>query len=89
MTASARHADSYYAASSLPLPDYPALTGEVTADVCVVGGGFSGLNTALELADRLAVMRTGRMIQIGGDATTGRGEVYIRATYNEGGDSDA
>jgi len=52
MIASARHADSYYAASSLPLPDYPALGGEVTADVCVVGGGFSGLNTALELADR-------------------------------------
>ncbi|UVL08958.1 FAD-binding oxidoreductase [Pseudomonas rhodesiae] len=52
MIASARHADSYYAASSLPLPDYPALKGEVTADVCVVGGGFSGLNTALELADR-------------------------------------
>ena len=52
MITSARHTDSYYAASSLPQPDYPALTGEVTADVCVVGGGFSGLNTALELAER-------------------------------------
>ncbi len=52
MTASARHTASYYAASSVPQPDYPALTGEVTADVCVVGGGFSGLNTALELAER-------------------------------------
>jgi gamma-glutamylputrescine oxidase len=52
MTASARHTTSYYAASSVPQPDYPVLTGEVTADVCVVGGGFSGLNTALELAER-------------------------------------
>ena len=52
MTASARHTASYYAASSVPQPDYPVLAGEVTADVCVVGGGFSGLNTALELAER-------------------------------------
>jgi len=52
MTASARHTASYYAASSVPQPDYPALTGEVGADVCVIGGGFSGLNTALELAER-------------------------------------
>lgn len=47
-----RHPASYYAASSLPQPDYPALAGEQVADVCVVGGGFSGLNTALELAER-------------------------------------
>ncbi|APC16920.1 FAD-dependent oxidoreductase [Pseudomonas frederiksbergensis] len=47
-----RHTTSYYAASSLPQPDYPELTGELLADVCVVGGGFSGLNTAIELAER-------------------------------------
>jgi len=46
------HAASYYAASSLPQPDHPALQGERVADVCVVGGGFSGLNTAIELAER-------------------------------------
>lgn len=50
--ASDRHPASYYAASSLPQPDYPALAGEQVADVCEVGGGFSGLNTALELAER-------------------------------------
>ncbi|WP_248731394.1 FAD-binding oxidoreductase [Pseudomonas sp. MWU13-2517] len=52
MTASAQHTSSYYAASSVPQPDYPALAGEIHADVCVIGGGYSGLNTALELAER-------------------------------------
>jgi gamma-glutamylputrescine oxidase len=46
------HAASYYAASSHPQPDHPQLAGELKADVCVVGGGFSGLNTAIELAER-------------------------------------
>ncbi|WP_416771011.1 NAD(P)/FAD-dependent oxidoreductase [Pseudomonas sp. RHF3.3-3] len=57
MNAPARHTASYYAASSHPQPEYPPLQGEVQADVCVVGGGFSGLNTAIELAERgLAVV---------------------------------
>lgn len=33
-----------------PAPDLPALEGEIKADVCVVGGGYSGLTTALSLA---------------------------------------
>ena len=36
MPASLQHAASYYAASSLPQPDYPALAGDLTADVCAV-----------------------------------------------------
>ena len=47
-----QHTASYYAASSLPQPDHPVLQGELMADGWVVGGGFSGLNTALELAER-------------------------------------
>ena len=47
-----QHTASYYAASSLPQPDHPVLQGEHVADVCVVGGGFTGLNTAWELAER-------------------------------------
>ncbi|MCY1401613.1 Gamma-glutamylputrescine oxidoreductase [compost metagenome] len=52
MSASTAHPASYYAASSAPQTDYPPLQGELSVDVCVVGGGFSGLNTAIELAER-------------------------------------
>lgn len=42
---------SWYAAScDLPEPR-PALKGEVRADVCVVGGGYTGLSAALHLAE--------------------------------------
>lgn len=44
--------DSWYAASTNPLPSFAALAGEVRADVCVVGGGYTGLSTALHLAER-------------------------------------
>ena len=44
--------DSYYAATAHPAPARPALVGEVEAEVCVVGAGFTGLSAALELAER-------------------------------------
>ena len=47
-----QHARSYYAASTNRQLDYPALRGEVRVDVCIVGGGFSGLNTAIELVQK-------------------------------------
>lgn len=46
------HARSYYAASANGLAPLPALSGDLTADVCVIGGGFTGVNTAIELAQR-------------------------------------
>ncbi len=45
------HPGSYYAASANPAPERPALSGAVEAEVCVVGGGYSGLSAALELAE--------------------------------------
>jgi glycine/D-amino acid oxidase-like deaminating enzyme len=47
-----QHAASYYAASVNRQLAYPPLRGELSADVCIVGGGFSGLNTAIELAQK-------------------------------------
>lgn len=46
------HAASYYAATARDKQPYPTLAGDVRADVCVVGGGLTGVNTALELAQR-------------------------------------
>jgi glycine/D-amino acid oxidase-like deaminating enzyme len=43
---------SYYAATATDLPPFPALEGTVKADVCVIGGGFSGVSTALTMAER-------------------------------------
>ena len=43
---------SYYAATAAPLGAFPALHGETRADVCVIGGGYTGLSTALHLAQK-------------------------------------
>ena len=43
---------SYYAATATPMPAFASLQGRVTADVCVVGGGYTGLSAALHLAER-------------------------------------
>ncbi|MCK7551338.1 NAD(P)/FAD-dependent oxidoreductase [Marinobacter goseongensis] len=42
---------SYYAASANRAPIRPALQGSIEADVCVVGAGYTGLSTALFLAE--------------------------------------
>ena len=43
------HVDSWYAASAPPMADLPSLQGEQSADVCVIGGGYTGLSTAIHL----------------------------------------
>ena len=46
------HADSYYAASANWQTNYPELEGDIEVDVVIVGGGFSGVATAVELGER-------------------------------------
>jgi glycine/D-amino acid oxidase-like deaminating enzyme len=46
------HTTSYYAASRNDHTDHPVLQGEHTADVCVIGAGFTGVSTALHLVER-------------------------------------
>lgn len=41
---------SYYAVTATPHPAYTALAGDVIADVCIIGAGYTGLSAALELA---------------------------------------
>jgi len=46
------HTTSYYAATANEVTNYPRLRGEQTADVCVIGAGFTGISTALTLVER-------------------------------------
>ena len=46
------HTGSYYAASVNDHTDFAPLRGEQRADVCVIGAGFTGISTALHLAER-------------------------------------
>jgi gamma-glutamylputrescine oxidase len=43
---------SYYAATATPMAAFAPLQGAVTADVCIVGGGYTGLSAALHCAER-------------------------------------
>ena len=47
-----QHAPSYYAATANWQTDYPELEGSIEADVAIVGGGLSGVATAVELSER-------------------------------------
>ncbi len=46
------HVDSWYAASANQQLQFPVLEGEITADVCIIGGGYTGLSTAIHLRQR-------------------------------------
>ena len=54
--------------TSAGLPDYPPLTHDTTADVCIVGAGIAGLSAAYELASR------GRSVVVLDDGAIGSGE---------------
>ena len=45
------HAPSLWQATAPPGPDATALSGEVTADIVVIGGGFTGLSCAIHAAE--------------------------------------
>lgn len=49
---SSRYPDSYYAATANRQMPSQILQGEQQADVCVIGGGYTGLSSALHLAER-------------------------------------
>ena len=55
---------SYYAEHATQLEKFPCLNSEIRADVCVVGGGFTGLSTALHLAQsgyKVAILEAQRI----------------------------
>ena len=48
---SQQHVNSYYANSIKDETDYPVLEQELTADICIVGAGFSGVSAGLHLSE--------------------------------------
>ena len=44
--------NSYYAHSTGPQAAFPSLLGDQRADICIVGAGYTGLSSALHLAER-------------------------------------
>ena len=65
------NAQGYYAASAGTTPQRPPLDGEVRGDLCVVGGGYTGLSAALHAAQaglRVVLLET----ELIGFAASGR-----------------
>ena len=79
-TETKEHAPSYYAASVNWQTDYPQLEGDLNVDVVIVGAGFSGVATAVELCERgykVALVESNRI----GWGATGRNGGQIIGGY--------
>lgn len=75
------HTTSYYAASANATPARPVLQGEHEADVCIVGGGFTGISAALFLAEhgfKVTVLEAARV----GFGASGRNGGQIVNSYS-------
>jgi gamma-glutamylputrescine oxidase len=68
-----QYPDSYYAASRNAKPDRPTLKNDIQAEICVVGGGYSGLSAALHLVetDHEVVVLEGAQIGWGASGRNG------------------
>lgn len=81
MSQTTEHTRSYYAYSANPSPQRPALQGSQQADVCVIGAGYTGLSTALHLAEagfRVVVLEAARV----GWGASGRNGGQIVNSYS-------
>jgi glycine/D-amino acid oxidase-like deaminating enzyme len=63
-------------------PPAPGLSGEATADVAIVGGGYTGLWTALALRDRSPELRVTLLeAEICGDGPSGRNGGFVHGYW--------
>lgn len=73
--------------TAAPAPDTQPLTGDVSADVAVVGGGFTGLSTALHLAEGGSTVVLLEAHDIGHGAS-GRNNGQVIPTYSRANPDD-
>ncbi len=68
------HTRSYYAASVNNNVQRSKLSEDVTADICIVGSGFTGLSSALHLAEKgfKVVVVEGSRIGFGASGRNGK-----------------
>jgi gamma-glutamylputrescine oxidase len=78
------YVDSFYARTRTDDTERPALDGFVEAQVCIVGGGLAGLNTALALAERgvkdVVLLEAERV----GFGASGRNGGFVGPGYSQG-----
>jgi gamma-glutamylputrescine oxidase len=77
----------YYAASVRPVFSAPPLEGVAEVEVCVVGGGFAGLNTALGLVERgvgPVMLLEGQQVGFG---ASGRNGGFVFGGFSRGEDA--
>src|ERR1043165_3516578 len=69
---------NYYYALTPRAATYPGLAGEQKFDVCVVGGGVSGLSAALHLAERgmRVALLEARHLGYGGSGRSGGQSIF-------------
>ena len=77
------HTGSYYAATVNHPTDYPPLQGDQSADVCVIGAGFTGISTALHLAERGYKVRVVEANRVGWGASGRNGGQIIGGIAGE------
>lgn len=74
---------SYYRATAHSAPARPALAGDVNADVAIIGGGYTGLSAAIELARaglNVRVLEAGQV----GEGASGRNGGQLCTGYSPG-----
>jgi len=76
---------NYYYSTVPPPPPHAPLAGDVRADVCVVGGGLSGLSAALHLVERgfTVALLEAKHLGFGGSGRSGGQTIFGYASGQE------
>ncbi|WP_158783188.1 FAD-binding oxidoreductase [Pantoea sp. BAV 3049] len=75
------HTQSYYAASANKYAPFPTLEGALSCDVCIIGAGYTGLSSALHLAEngyKVVVLEAARV----GFGASGRNGGQVVNSYS-------